>query len=238
MGFEARKTNRRRDETFVRTYLSGTVLDIGCGPDLVVPTATPFDVEDGDANNVLKYLRPESFDCVHSSHCLEHMHDVPEALAQWWALVKPGGHMVLVVPDEDLYEQGHWPSLFNADHRATFRFQSSESWSPISYNLHRLASNLPECEVIDIARQDNGFDYSLLKRDPRKLGKGRRLWQRALVWLQNRRRGLIFRLKIDAPWLERLCERVERRLGKPVDQTGGEALCQIQAVLHKLPAGR
>ena len=49
------------------------------------------------------------------------MRDVPQALEQWWQLVKPGGAMVIVVPDEDLYEQGAWPSLFNRDHSATFR---------------------------------------------------------------------------------------------------------------------
>ncbi len=49
MGFEARKTSQIRDATFAQTYLSGTVLDIGCGPDLVVPSAQPFDLEHGDA---------------------------------------------------------------------------------------------------------------------------------------------------------------------------------------------
>ena len=67
-------------------------------------------------------LRPHlAYDAVCSSHCLEHMRDVPAALTQWWALVRKGGYLVLVVPDEDLYEQGGWPSLFNSDHKATFR---------------------------------------------------------------------------------------------------------------------
>ena len=109
---EASKTERIRGPEFSDQYFSGKVLDIGCGDNLVVPNAIPFDKEQGDAQNILNYLKPSDFDCVHSSHSLEHMRDVPKALEQWWQLVKPGGAMVIVVPDEDLYEQGVWPSLF------------------------------------------------------------------------------------------------------------------------------
>src|SRR4051794_20067410 len=108
--YEASKTREIRGEDFTRIYFSGSVLDIGCGPDLVVPHAKPFDFEHGDANRILDFLAPESFDCVHSSHCLEHMREPPVALAQWWALVRPSGYLIIVVPDEDLYEQGVWPS--------------------------------------------------------------------------------------------------------------------------------
>ena len=34
------------------------------------------------------------------------MRDVPGALAQWWSLVRPEGHLIMAVPHEDLYEQG------------------------------------------------------------------------------------------------------------------------------------
>ena len=88
---ESAKTNRLRSAEFHRTYFSGRVIDIGCGPDLVVPHAVPFDVEHGDAQWIRNYFEAESFDCVHSSHCLEHMRDVKSALEQWWELVKRGG---------------------------------------------------------------------------------------------------------------------------------------------------
>src|SRR6202030_2351934 len=119
--FEAEKTNRVRGPDFVERFMSGTVLDIGSGRDLAVPHARPFDKQHGDANHIARYLPPESFDCVHSSHCLEHMRSPQEALAEWWSLVQPGGSMILLVPEENLYEQGHWPSLFNSDHKWTFR---------------------------------------------------------------------------------------------------------------------
>ena len=169
MGFEAQKTNRIRGAAFLRTYFTGTVLDIGCGPDLVVPTAQPFDVEHGDANRIGDYFPAESFDCVHSSHCLEHMRNVPVVLAEWWSLVKPDGHLIIVVPHEDLYEQGYWPSVFNADHKATFRLDDSRSWSPISFDLRTLINDLPCSEIIEIEVQDKGYDYALLRKHPGQL---------------------------------------------------------------------
>lgn len=233
MGFEASKTNRAREPDFLRTYSSGCVLDIACGPDPIRPTAIPFDVEHGDANDILNHLQEEAFDCVHSSHCLEHMRDVRHALGQWWRLVKPGGYMVLVVPDEDLYEQGHWPSLFNSDHKVTFRLDKTSSWSPVSYDLRRLVEELPACKIIDIRIQDHGYDHALLRLGPNGLSRRRQFWQRVLVWLQRRRQGVLHRLGIDAPSVAAACERLERRLGKPVAQTDGDFLAQIQAVLRK-----
>lgn len=56
---EATKTNRIRGEEFKRRYFSGQVIDIGCGPDLVVPHAVPFDQEQGDAQRILRYFKPQ-----------------------------------------------------------------------------------------------------------------------------------------------------------------------------------
>ena len=38
---------------------------------------------------------------------------------------------------------------------------------------------------------------------------------------------------VDLGWLDQMLDRVERRLGKPVDQTDGPALAQIQAAVRK-----
>jgi SAM-dependent methyltransferase len=163
---EASKTNAIRSDEFKRRFFAGRVLDIGCGQDPVTPDAVRFDRADGDAQRILDYLAAESFDCVHSSHCLEHMADVPGALNQWWALVKPGGYLVIVVPDEDLYEQRHWPSLFNADHKATFRIFRDASWSPVSYDIVDLVRRLPDAVLIEVEIHDHGFDGALWMRTP------------------------------------------------------------------------
>jgi SAM-dependent methyltransferase len=223
---EATKTREYRGQAFVQTYLSGEVLDIGCGPDLVVPTAQPFDLVHGDANCIADYLSAQSFDCVHSSHCLEHMKDVPKAIGQWWSLVRPGGFMIVTVPEENLYEQGFWPSLFNSDHKATFRLGGSESWSPVSYDLEKLVNSLPGARIVQAEVQDAGYDRRKQRRGLKGFGR--------LVGYFRRVRGATFGLLgVSAPAIQGKLERLEQRFGWPVDQTLGNALAQIQIVARK-----
>lgn len=142
--------------------LTGKGIDIGCGPDPVTPDVRRFDVEDGDANIISQYVS-EQFDFVYSSHCLEHMHDPRAALLEWWKLVKPGGHLFFIVPDEDLYEQGIFPSRGNPDHKATFTISKARSWSAVSHNVLDLAGSLPGGKLVDVRLQDHGYDRRLMR---------------------------------------------------------------------------
>jgi SAM-dependent methyltransferase len=225
---EAKKTNSIRGEKFINRYLSGRVIDIGCGSDLVVPHAVPFDVAQGDAQYVLNYFKSESFDCVHSSHCLEHMKNVEVALCNWWALVKPGGYLVIVVPDEDLYEQGAWPSLFNTDHKATFNLGKSKSWSPVSLDIEALIRALPGAQIIEARLQDDGYDRRLMRRST----MGRLLVFRMGLHRQRAFRQLM-RVGLPVYRVSLALDRLERMLGKPIDQTLGAAVAQIQVVAQK-----
>ncbi|MGH7071491.1 MAG: methyltransferase domain-containing protein [Acetobacteraceae bacterium] len=224
---EATKTNRIRGEEFQRRYLSGHVIDIGCGLDLVVPHAVPFDMPQGDAQWILDYFKPESFDCVHSSHCLEHMKDVGIALCHWWALVKPLGYLIIVVPEEGLYEQGMWPSVFNTDHKATFSIGKIRSWSPVSYDIERLIRALPGAEIIEARVQDENYDRCLMRR-----GGGARLLARSGLHRQ-RIFGKLMRVGLPVYRVNLVLDRLERTLGKPVDQTLGAAVAQIQVIAQK-----
>jgi len=233
---EASKTNSIRNAVFRERYLSGRVIDIGCGRDLVCPSAEPFDMPDGDAQQIASLRENNAYDTVHSSHCLEHMRDPIVALAQWWKLVKPGGHLIIVVPDEDLYEQGFWPSRFNHDHKATFRLRNPTSWSPVSHDINFLIENLPGAEIIEIARQDQNYDYSLQAKGinphpkvPIVLLKFLKKIQRAIT-------------KPFPATRQRLSHRLEnwyfRTYGIPVDQTSRDALAQIQVVaVKRAPSG-
>ena len=228
---EARKTNRLRGDEFHRRFFAGRVIDIGCGTDFVVPHAIPFVLDQGDAQKISDYFEPGSFDCVHSSHCLEHMEHVPDALSQWWSLVKPGGHMIIVVPDEDLDEQGTWPSLFNADHKATFRLDKQQSWSPVSYDLGALVFALPDAEIVDATLQDSGYDRHLSPHRITPLGR--------LQYQFGERRqafmGALMRRGVPVYRMNRMLERLECWLGKPIDQTLGLAMAQIQVIALKRP---
>jgi len=159
MNESAKARPRREREGFFDKYMKGNGLDIGYGGDLVVPNARGWDLEDGDAQE-LTGLANESFDFVYSSHCLEHMRDPVVSLLNWWRVVKPGGYLIFIIPDEDLYEQGIWPSVYNADHKNTFTVSKDKSWSPVSCNLTDLVARLPDRKVISIRTSDEGYDYS------------------------------------------------------------------------------
>ena len=101
MGNEATKTKDLHAKK-IFPYLKGEGIDIGCGADPILPNAQPFDRAQGDANKVTQYFT-KKFEYVFSSHALEHMVDARAAFKEWFALLKPGGYMVTIVPDEDLY---------------------------------------------------------------------------------------------------------------------------------------
>jgi SAM-dependent methyltransferase len=144
---------------FATHYFVGDGLDVGSGGDPLgrvaplfprIRSVVHFDRPDGDAQTLAKYPA-DRFDFVHSSHCLEHVRDPVEALRNWVRVVRPGGHVVVLVPDEDLYEQGVWPSTFNGDHKHTFTVHKAASWSPVSVNLTALfAAVADRAEVLKV----------------------------------------------------------------------------------------
>jgi SAM-dependent methyltransferase len=223
---ETSKTRAVRGSTFNELYLQGRVIDIGCGPDPIVPYAEPFDLEHGDAQEIATVRPNGAYNAVCSSHCLEHMRNVPHALAQWWALVRDGGYLILVVPDEDLYEQGGWPSIFNYDHKATFRFGKRAASSPVSYDILQLVKNLHGAEIISCERQDVGYDYARMKQ--RISRRDRILFRSQRVLNSVLRRCGSFGLRSMA-----LAGHFFALLGTPVDQTKGLALAQIQIIARK-----
>lgn len=224
---EALKTKTRRGEDFYTKYLSGKVIDIGAGKDPVTADAECFDIEDGDANYILNFRAPESYDIVHSSHCLEHMHDPKFALLQWWGLVKKGGYLVLVVPDENLYEQGIWPSFFNYDHKNTFTLNKGKSWSPVSCNLYSLVSSLTDSEIIICEIHDDFYDYSLVH-------KGTFNKNKILIFLVYISKKIIYRIPFINKFIIKTIENLLfKYLDYPIDQTMRKALAQIQIVARK-----
>jgi len=160
--------SRRKADPFWKDIFIGDGLDIGSGDDPFqkdwfpgVRSIRPFDWEDGDAQVTTRYFPPCSFDFVHSSNCLEHMRNPCVALMEWYALLKPGGYLVLTVPDEDLYEQRVFPSQWNNDHRWTFTVWKENSWSKRSFNIVEMLAALHRREVRRIQIADTNYDRSL-----------------------------------------------------------------------------
>lgn len=166
---------RLRDSRFITRYFVGNGIDIGAGRDLLIlyqelfpkmGSVKAWDLADGDAQ-YLKGIPDESYDFVHTSHCLEHMVDPQVALQNWLRILKPGGHLICLIPDEDLYEQGVWPSTFNSDHKWTFTIHKGDrSWSTKSVNLIECFTELPEnISVVKIELLDDTYRYQLPKFD-------------------------------------------------------------------------
>jgi ubiquinone/menaquinone biosynthesis C-methylase UbiE len=124
-----------------------------------------WDLPDGDAQ-LLASVQDETFDFVHSSHCLEHMHNPKEALHHWLRVLKPNGHLVVMIPDEDLYEQGVFPSTNNNDHKWTFTIFKEKSWSSHSISLMSLLADFSAvAQIIKMELLDASFRYDLPRFD-------------------------------------------------------------------------
>lgn len=173
---ECSKSVHRRlaDANFIRYYFVGNGLDIGGKPDPLIlyqelfPLITgirTWDWDDGDAQ-LLAGIPDDSFDFVHSSHCLEHLVDPYQGLKNWLRAVRDGGYLVVTVPDEDLYEQGVFPSTYNLDHKWTFTIFKTHSWSTSSINLlDMLRSLAPYAEILKIEQVNTTYRYELPRYD-------------------------------------------------------------------------
>lgn len=165
---------RSYDKRYATRWLVGAGIDIGAGSDPLGAYAKLFpmmgivrawDMLDGDAM-IMDGVPDASFEFVHSSHCLEHLIDPTIALKNWVRICKPGGHLLIMVPDEDLYEQGVWPSSFNTDHKWTFTIGKASSWSPRSINVITLLQTVWDAvDILKIELLDNGFIYDAKRFD-------------------------------------------------------------------------
>jgi SAM-dependent methyltransferase len=173
---ECSKSIARRlaDVNFTSRYFVGDGIDIGGKPDPLalyqelfcrMGSVRTWDWEDGDAQ-FLASMADESVDFVHSSHCLEHLVDPAAGLKNWLRVVRPGGHLVITVPDEDLYEQGQFPSTFNRDHKWTFTVWKPRSWSDHSLNVLDLIRDLgAQVDIIKVEQLTSTYRFSLPRYD-------------------------------------------------------------------------
>ena len=131
MSKEASKAMRRRakEEWIWHDIFMGSGIDIGCGNDCIskhtfdfplMESVRPWDKKDGDAQ-IMEGVGDETYDFVHSSHCLEHMRDPAVAIENWVRILKPVGFLVVTVPEWEMYEKKIWPSKYNGDHKTAWQ---------------------------------------------------------------------------------------------------------------------
>lgn len=164
---EASKAMRRRwceDESGVfpwRSIFQGKGIDVGCGDDLLpFEDCQPFDMQHGDANRLGDYFPEGTFDYLHASQCLEHMVDPWEAFRQWLKVVKPGGYLIVTVPDWVAYEGMQWPSQWNGDHKSTWSMIYRGSIAPIHVYVPDFLKGFPV--KVNLSRfVDTNYDYAV-----------------------------------------------------------------------------
>lgn len=226
--YETAKTRKLSGSSFPDHLFVGRGIDIGCGKDVVSQNAEPFDTNHGDANNILRYKKAESYDFVYSSHTLEHMIEPKKCIREWFELLKPGGHMIIIVPDSQLYEQGVFPSVFNRNHKWRFTMDNSLAASNM-IQIDDMFRELPNCKLIAKQLQDFNYDYSLRSNGASKsaIFIGKILFK--LVYYLRR-----LGVELSEKLLKAVAKTLHNIFGTPIDQTLlFDATAQIQIIVQK-----
>lgn len=106
--YEPLETTILRAAVDLDPYLGGLGLDLGAGPDPVAPNGLRVDIRHqyahvvADATNLVGF-RSGTFDWVFASHLLEDFAEWHPVLAEWIRLVRPGGHLMVAVPDHERF---------------------------------------------------------------------------------------------------------------------------------------
>lgn len=92
-------------------FCQGFGVDLGSGGDPVVPFAVQVDTNPRarqivhcfqDASRDLPF-KDSTLDYVYSSHLLEDFAHWDPILTEWLRVLKPGGHLIIMVPDKERY---------------------------------------------------------------------------------------------------------------------------------------
>ena len=100
-------------------YCQGNGIDVGYGGDPIVHTAINIDLPNpytkvgvfprhlsGDGRD-LYWFQDNCLDYVYSSHLLEDfpVNEIIDTFSEWLRVLKPGGYLVLYLPDEQAYRK-------------------------------------------------------------------------------------------------------------------------------------
>lgn len=155
---ETWKAHERRAATgWFERFCHHPGLDIGPDRDPLNETYRRWLYEkDGDATQM--HGVPDcTFATVYASHVLEHLHDPATGLKNWFRILKPGGHLVVLVPHRDRYEKrNRLPSRWNGDHKWFWLPDADQP--PCTLSFKRVITEaIPEGELISFGVLDEGF---------------------------------------------------------------------------------
>jgi len=154
-------------------YCKGVGLDVGFGGCAIVPSAMCLDREElnpqraknqhaspthlvGDAED-LCWFKDGVLDYVYSSHCLEDFYDTKKVLTEWFRVIKPGGYLVLFLPDEQVYRSvtpegyrnsAHKHANFGLDYMKGVLREMGFADTAIAYELWPVPNNLYSFDLV------------------------------------------------------------------------------------------
>jgi SAM-dependent methyltransferase len=154
----------------VLPYCVGHGLDVGCGCSKTTPETIGVDLVPGGELGRFgsQILRPSaadvcasgddmpmfadgSMDYVVARHNLEHYLDVVKTLQEWWRVLKPGGALLVVMPDDEALDTIRLdPTHKHAFTRASFRrlLEAIGGWE-----IERLDVCRPNWSFLCVARK-------------------------------------------------------------------------------------
>ena len=158
-------------------YFHGRILDVGCGPYKTFPHW--IGVDNGhhwgpmgvdvkiDTAERLDLFSSQSCDGVFSSHLLEHIpyENVGATLKEWCRVIKPGGHLMLYLPDEKQYPVvGH--KYANPDHKwdvnaekVIAAMEGVRGWDLIDYQVRSEADEYSLWFVFKVEGKGHRFSH-------------------------------------------------------------------------------
>jgi len=147
------------DNGFFDKYMSGETVEIGADGYIdsvgVLPNTKVINLNTPGYDGLHLPFGDSTQDAVYSSHVLEHIDNRIETLREWMRVIKIGGHLIIAVPHQFLYEKKlNKPSRYNGDHRvfyspATLLAEIEQAFEPNSYRVRVLEDG------------DKGYNYSI-----------------------------------------------------------------------------
>lgn len=129
-----------------------TILDIGCGANKTIPEAIGIDVKPVTdvqcSGDDLAAFGDGSVDFIIARHSLEHFIDPVQALAEWRRVLKPGGKMVVVLPDHERIDT-MGPAMNAGDHLHAFTQDS----------FGKLVDLVPGLELVEQGLAIEGWSF-------------------------------------------------------------------------------
>ena len=159
MGETSKARARREREGWFEKYAPANKpgIDIACGHDPLNDSFQRWDKEFGDGDaTILAGVPPNTFYTVYASHVLEHLTNARQAIARWYEVLQPGGHLIILVPHRDLYEQRTELPSFNPDHLSFWLPDQEEP--PDTKSLKKeVLETIPEAQIVILRILDEQF---------------------------------------------------------------------------------